>query len=375
MKVSGTQGSGGDAAVRSVDVALGERSYSVLVGSGLLPRAGESLAGLGEISRLFVVTNPTVRDLHGAALEAALEGVAEQVWIEIPDGERWKSLETVAKIWDRALASRADRRSVVVALGGGVVGDLAGYAAAALLRGVRFVQVPTTLLAQVDSSVGGKTGFNTAHGKNLVGAFHQPSLVLADTDVLATLPDREYRAGLAEVVKYGVILDAEFFATLEARTDALLARDPVLLADVVARSVALKARVVVADEHEGGLRRILNFGHTVGHAIERAGSYERFLHGEAVAMGMTAAARISARIGACDAEPARRIAALLAALGLEAEVPADLAAETLHDAIAHDKKVAREHVTFITCEAIGRAGERKLTPAEIVGMLVEGRGA
>lgn len=360
-------------ASRRVHVALGERSYNVEVGPGLLDRAGALIAELGDFSRLIVVTNPTVRALYGERLEAALGSEHEQVWIEIEDGERFKSLDAVASIWDQALAARADRNSVVVALGGGVVGDIAGFAAAGLLRGVRFVQIPTTLLAQVDSSVGGKTGVNTAQGKNLVGAFHQPSLVLADTQTLASLPDREYRAGLAEVVKYGVILDEPFFTLLEKEAAGLAERDPELLVEVVARSVELKAEVVTQDEHEAGLRRILNFGHTVGHAIEKAGSYERFLHGEAVAMGMGVAMDISVRLGCCQAEEADRLQQLLDGLGLESGLPRDLGLEVLHDAIAQDKKVAREHVVFIVCETIGRVAERKLSPATITGFLAEAR--
>ncbi|MFT4570217.1 MAG: 3-dehydroquinate synthase [Hyphomicrobiaceae bacterium] len=363
------------ASVNTVHVYLGDRSYDVAVGSGLLAEAGDRIRSLGTISKLIIVTNSTVRELYGKALASALDGVAEQHWVEIPDGERFKTIQTVTTIWDAALAARADRRSVIVALGGGVVGDIAGFAAATLLRGVRFVQIPTTLLAQVDSSVGGKTGVNTGQGKNLVGAFHQPSLVLADIDVLASLDDRNYRAGLAEVVKYGVILDEAFFATMESRTDDLVARDAALLVEVVARSVALKAQVVSEDEHETGLRRILNFGHTVGHAIERAGDYDRFLHGEAVAMGMGAAARISNQVGACDSDTPKRLARLLTALGLDASVPADLPLDVLHDAIGHDKKVTSEHVVFIICEAIGRVTERNLTPAEISAVLAAERQA
>jgi 3-dehydroquinate synthase len=247
-----------------------------------------------------------------------------------------------------------------------VVGDVAGFAAATLLRGLRLVMVPTTLLAQVDSSVGGKTGVNRAQGKNLVGAFHQPSLVVADTETLATLPEREYRAGLAEVVKYGVILDADLFELLERRTDAVVSRDADVMTGVVARCAALKAFVVERDETEGGLRRVLNFGHTIGHAVEQATDYSRYLHGEAVSMGMVAAARLSARVGACNADVADRLARLLERLGLATEIPADLARDRLERAVAADKKAQRESVSFIVCTAIGSCREQPLAPADIV---------
>jgi 3-dehydroquinate synthase len=360
---------------RDVPVRLGSRAYSVRVGRGLLgdvgPLVSSVIGGLDRAGASLVVTNPVVGGLYARTVVDSLKaaGACEVRTCEIADGERHKTLATVERVYDAALSGGLDRTSIVVALGGGVVGDVAGFAAATLLRGLRVVMIPTTLLAQVDSSVGGKTGVNRAQGKNLVGVFHQPSLVVADPDTLATLPVREYRAGLAEVVKYGVILDAELFELLESRTERLAARDVDVLTDVVARCAAIKASVVERDETEGGLRRVLNFGHTIGHAIEQATDYDRFLHGEAVAMGMIAAARLSERIGACDAQVERRLARLLAAIGLEREIPRDVPRDRLERAVAHDKKAERERVAFIVCSGIGAFRAERLTPAEIVAGL------
>jgi 3-dehydroquinate synthase len=351
---------------RKVRVDLAERSYDVHVGSGLVPKTGELASSLGDVGNVFVVTNPVVDALYGEAARASLDGVAGRVeTIAIPDGEQYKSLDTLRTIYDRVLSYGADRRTIIAALGGGVVGDVAGFAAATVLRGIRLVMIPTTLLAQVDSSVGGKTAVNHDRGKNLIGAFHQPALVVSDTSTLTTLPEREYRAGLAEVIKYGVILDAELFALLETRAGDLVARDPELLTDIVARSVELKAQVVERDEREGGLRAILNFGHTVGHAIEKVTQYSRFLHGEAVAIGMSAAARVSRTIGACDAATAQRLERLTTALGLPTALPADLDRAAVEAAIGFDKKVRGDSVTFIVADGIGRCSRRPLSAAQI----------
>lgn len=355
---------------RRVRVAVGVQGYDVLIGAGLLDELGSRVRGLGEVGPVFLVTNPVVRTLYGARAETSLSsaGIASRV-VEVPDGEQFKTMATLETILDAALARGADRASVLVALGGGVVGDLTGFAAATLLRGVRLVMVPTTLLAQVDSSVGGKTGINRPHGKNLVGAFHQPSLVLADTATLGSLPEREYKAGLAEVVKYGMILDESLFALIERDAHRVVAREPDLLAALVERSVVIKARVVEQDEKEQGLRRVLNFGHTVGHAIEKATGYSRYLHGEAVAQGMVVAARLSRSLGACSAEVPARLERVLSALGLETELPADVEPAEILRALAFDKKARGERVVFVLAEAVGRVVQRELDPAALRGVL------
>jgi len=355
---------------RVVRVAVGDNGYDVVVAPGALSELGERVRALGGVGPVLLVTNPTVRALYGAASEASLRSAGiDAVIAEIPDGERYKTMVTLETILDAALSRGADRSSVVIALGGGVVGDLAGFAAACLYRGVRLYMVPTTLLAQVDSSVGGKTGINRPQGKNLVGAFHQPSGVLADTSVLATLPAREYRAGLAEVVKYGVILDGDLFELLERSAERLNAREPALLGEVVERCVRLKAFVVERDEREQGLRRLLNFGHTVGHAVEKATGYSRLLHGEAVAIGMVAAARLSENLGACGPDVGARIAALLSAFGLATAIPADVDPAAVIAAVAYDKKAHGGKVVFVLAEAIGRCVQREIDRGSIRGAL------
>jgi len=359
---------------KTVRVELGERSYDVHVGPGVLADVGAELARLdasSPLGRVFLISNAIVAGHYGATVRSSIRDASgnEPIYIEIADGEQYKNLATLEGIYDRILAEGADRGAVLVALGGGIVGDVAGFAAATVLRGVRLVMIPTTLLAQVDSSVGGKTAVNHAAGKNLIGAFHQPSVVISDPDTFGTLPAREYRAGLAEVVKYGVILDEKLFELLEERTEAVCARDPQLLTQIVARSVELKAQVVERDEREGGLRAILNFGHTVGHAVEKVTAYSRFLHGEAVAMGMVAAARLSEQLGTCTSDVPARLAALLEALGLESEIPDDIARSDIERAIGFDKKVRGDRVTFIVCDGIGRCTRRPLEAARVRAVL------
>jgi 3-dehydroquinate synthase len=355
---------------RTVHVNLGERSYDVHVGPGLLADVGGAIASLDRASTLgkvFVITNSVVDGLYGDAVRDSIREAigSDPIDIQIGDGEQHKNLMTLGTIYDRVLAEGADRGSVLIALGGGVVGDVAGFAAATVLRGVRLVMIPTTLLAQVDSSVGGKTAVNHGEGKNLIGAFHQPSVVVSDPNTLATLPDREYRAGLAEVVKYGVILDGVLFDLLESRVDDVVNRSSQLLTEIVARCVELKAQIVERDETEGGLRAILNFGHTVGHAVEKVTGYSRFLHGEAVAMGMVAAVRLSEQLGACTAGVQDRLATLLGRLGLEAEIPADIDRSAIECAVGFDKKVRGDRVTFIVCEGIGVCTRQPLEAAQI----------
>ena len=330
----------------TLTVELGDRSYPIVIGQGLLGGAFD-LAGFVRGSDCLVVTNETVVPLYLDSLLQNLEGKTAHS-IALPDGEAYKTVATMQSILDELVRAGANRDTTVLALGGGVVGDIAGFAAACYMRGVAFVQVPTTLLAQVDSSVGGKTGVNHEKGKNLVGAFHQPQVVLIDTDTLSTLPDRELRAGIAEVIKYGAICDAEFFAWLEDNMQALLARDPQALAHAIQRSCELKAEVVAEDEREAGRRAILNFGHTFGHAIEHCQGYGEWLHGEAVAAGMIMAARLSG-IAGTDID---RLRQLVAAAGLPVEPPA-IAADDWMAAMGMDKKVKGKQLRFVLLDAIG----------------------
>jgi 3-dehydroquinate synthase len=340
-----------------------------VIGSGTLGELSSHLTALTPSRTAAVVTNPTVGRLYlSQALTALRGGGFDAVAIEIPDGEEHKNLAWLTFVYDRLVEARLERTSPVVALGGGVIGDLAGFAAATFLRGVPFVQVPTTLLSQVDSSVGGKTGINHPAGKNLIGAFYQPRLVLIDIDTLATLPRREFLAGLAEVIKYGIILDADLFALVEQRLDAVLSLNDQLLGRIVHRCCALKAMVVQRDEREADYRSILNFGHTIGHAVERLTEYRRYLHGEAIAMGMTLAARISYFRKHCKQEIAHRIERLLQQAGLPVELPPDIRATELKQAVESDKKVASGKVKFVCIEGLGRPCFEYLTSREIADL-------
>ena len=334
-----------------LNVDLGERSYPILIGSGVLGRP-EILAPFVDGNQALVVTNRTVAPLYLDALRAALGEVPTDVF-ELEDGERFKTLDSYSQIIDALMEKRHNRSTTLVALGGGVVGDIAGFVAATYQRGVACIQVPTTLLAQVDSSVGGKTAVNHPRGKNMVGAFHQPRCVLADTDTLATLPEREYRAGLAEVLKYGVIRDETFFAWMEAHVDNLLNREARALAHAVRVSCATKAEVVARDERESGLRAILNFGHTFGHAIETLTGYEQLLHGEAVAIGMVLAADCSVRHGLLAEAEASRIRQALSTLGLPVEAPPGVEAAAMLDAMAVDKKAVDGRIRLVLPRCIG----------------------
>ncbi|HZP43927.1 MAG TPA: 3-dehydroquinate synthase [Candidatus Binatia bacterium] len=357
--------------IEEVLVDLGERAYAVVVGEDVLDDVGRRTAALGFAGRAGLVTSERVGALYAARVVASLRAAGlDPVVVTMPDGEEHKTLARLGTVQDRLLAAGLDRRSPVVALGGGVVTDLAGFAAATLLRGLPTVLVPTTLVGQVDAAIGGKTAVNHAQGKNLIGVFHQPRLVLADVGVLATLSAREFAAGLAEVVKYGAIGNAELFRGLETDLDAVLGRDPGRLAPVVAACSRQKAAVVVEDEREErGGRAVLNFGHTVGHALEAATGYRRFLHGEAVAIGMVAAARISARLGRCGAEVGDRIARLLMRAGLPTEIPGNVSREALVDAVQRDKKSRGGRIRFVCIEEIGRTGFVDLSGQEIVSGL------
>jgi 3-dehydroquinate synthase len=354
--------------VEEVTVDLGPRSYQILVGGALLQLAGPRLAALGYRGRCGLVTSVRVGGLYRAPVEASLRAAGfEPEVIELPDGEEHKTLETLARLYDRLLDAGIERRSPLVALGGGVVGDVTGFAAATLLRGMPIMQVPTTLLAQVDAAIGGKTGVNHQAGKNLIGAFHQPCAVLADTDVLRTLPRREYVAGLAEVVKYGVIGDAALFATLERDMEALLQLETEPLVSVIAACARQKAAVVASDEREeSGARAVLNFGHTVGHGVESLTAYRRFLHGEAVAIGMVAACRVSQRLGLCTPAVVARVQNVLGRAGLPIELPAELRGPQLAVAMRTDKKVTGGRVRFVAVEDIGRTRLVELASSEIV---------
>ena len=347
----------------TVDVALGERSYEILIGRGVSAQAGARARALGARA-VAIVTDETVGALHAGPILASLEAAGLRTdLITVPPGEGSKSFAMLDNVCEALLAARIERRDLVLALGGGVVGDLAGFAAAIVRRGVRFVQVPTSLLAQVDSSVGGKTGINSPHGKNLIGAFHQPSLVLADTALLDTLPQREARAGYAEVVKYGLIDDPAFFAWCEANGAQVLAGGEVSKSPAREHAVAVscraKAAIVARDEREEGDRALLNLGHTFAHALERLAGYDaaRLVHGEAVGIGLALAFRFSARLGLCPPEDAARVARHLESVGLPTRIAAipGLAPDVdgLLDAMAQDKKVVAGALTFILARGIG----------------------
>jgi 3-dehydroquinate synthase len=335
-----------------VDISLGERSYPILIGPHLLEQQA-SLADAVSARSLLIVTNETVAPLYLEMLKRSLSGrrLAELV---LPDGEEHKTLSSMSRIIDALVDARMNRDAAIVALGGGVIGDMAGFAAACYQRGIDYIQVPTTLLAQVDSSVGGKTAVNHPKAKNMIGAFHQPRSVIADTRTLATLPKREYRAGIAEIVKYGLIYDAQFFAWLEANADALLARDDGAVMHAVRRSCEIKAEVVGADEREQGLRAILNLGHTFGHAIETGTGYGAWLHGEAVATGMVIAADLSTRLGWFEEKDLVRAVRLLERFGLPIVAPR-LGADKARELMGMDKKVLDGRVRLVLLRGMGRA--------------------
>ena len=332
-----------------VDVHAGARASTIWIGDGVTDRAGALLDAHGVGGKRFVVSSPVVWRLHGERIARALGGCDP---ILVPDGERFKSLQSVSRIYDALVRAGADRGSAIVAVGGGVIGDTAGFAAATFLRGVALSHIPTTLLAQVDSSVGGKVGVNLPLGKNLVGAFHQPALVLVDPQLLATLPRREFRSGLYEVVKYGMIASPDLFERVARDTKAVFARDERVLVPTIVQSCRIKADVVSRDERESGLRRILNFGHTVGHALEAVTKYRRFRHGEAIAYGMLAAADLAVTRGALADRERQALARLLAQLGPLPSV-VDLAAGGVLEAIQRDKKVVDGTLHFVIATQIG----------------------
>ncbi len=374
-----------------IEVALPGNEYWIHVGADQLPQVGAELRALVSPGAAVIVTHPELPPSYAATVHASLETAGFRVEMAfIPQGEASKSLEALETLYHRFAAMRLDRRSTVVALGGGVIGDLAGFAAATYLRGIGLVQVPTSLLAQVDASVGGKTAIDLPAGKNLVGAFHQPRLVVADVGTLCTLPARELRAGMAEVVKYGMIADADLFASIEHDVDAILAGEPTVLSRLVTRSCEIKAEVVRQDPHEHGRRAILNYGHTIGHALEAVLGFGLLTHGEAVSLGMSAAARLSVRLGLLDDAVARRQDRLLDRLGLpilpvrlapegdslgepfEVTPPALPPSADLLDAMLLDKKTMGGKLRFVLARAIGTVEVREVAAEEVAAVLEGG---
>ena len=349
-----------------IDVPAASRSYRVHVGQGLVRRIGRLIKEAGGTGRRFVVSSPPIWRLHGTAVSASLKGAET---ILIPDGEQSKTLQTASRLYEPLIRAGADRSITIVAVGGGVIGDVVGFAAATFLRGVQLAHVPTTLLAQVDSSIGGKVGVNHALGKNLIGAFHQPIVVAADPDLLATLPRREFRAGLYEIVKYGVIASRNLFEGVSDSLTEIFAREPDALIPVIAESCRIKAAVVAEDEREGGLRRTLNFGHTIGHAIEAVTRYRRLRHGEAVAYGMLAVAEIAVARGVLGSTDRDALASLIAKLGPLPTV-SDLPIRSIVDAVRRDKKVLRGKLHVVLPTALGRTEiVNDVTEREIVRAL------
>jgi 3-dehydroquinate synthase len=352
--------------VSVLKVNLAENSYEIVIERDSLVSLGQRCRDIGLKGLAVIISNPTVAPLYAGVVLESLDAAGFTVaLLEIPDGEEYKNSKTLNKLYDDLLAVGADRSSFIVALGGGVVGDVAGYAAATWMRGIPFVQVPTTLLAQVDSSVGGKTGIDHPKGKNLIGAFYQPRLVLIDVAVLASLDQRQFRAGVAEVIKYGVVIDPQFFEFIEANSRAILAMEPDVLIKIILRSCELKAQVVELDEKEAGLRAILNYGHTLGHAFEALSGYRNLVHGEAVAIGMVLAARISFAEGFCSQEDITRITSLITSCGLLVEIP-QFDREQLLDAVGSDKKSKNGSITFICNKGIGNYAMSQHTSEELL---------
>lgn len=346
--------------MEKVRVELSERSYDILIGRDILASTGEMLKPFGFSRKITVISNPAVFNIYGSTVVGSLEKAGFQCnAVLIPDGESYKDYFWSYHILSELLKNRLDRNSCLVALGGGVIGDITGFVASLYMRGIHFVQLPTTLLAQVDSSVGGKTGVNHPMGKNMIGSFYQPKLVCIDINTLRTLPARELLCGIAEIIKYGVIKDADLFRFMEEKKDDILNLEDESVKHIVKRSCEIKADVVSSDERESGLRAVLNFGHTIGHAIETETGYSRFLHGEAVAIGMHFAARLSEVLGLMNIKESERIKALLKLFGLPTDVPSELNADALVSHMRLDKKAVAGEMKFIIPEAIGRVRIQK----------------
>jgi 3-dehydroquinate synthase len=356
--------------MKTLHVDLASRSYPIYIGTNLLEQPALFEPHLKSSTTVFIVSNTTVAPLYAKTLTNTLSQLGKTVrLLELPDGESFKDWQHLQLIFDELLAHGADRQSMIVALGGGVVGDMAGFGAASFMRGIRFIQVPTTLLAQVDSSVGGKTGINHPLGKNMIGAFHQPVAVIADLNTLRTLPPRELSAGLAEVIKHGAIADADFLDWIEANTDALLACDTNAMAHAVLRSCEIKSAVVSADEREGGIRATLNFGHTFGHAIESGLGYGEWLHGEAVGCGMVMAADLSARLGQIGQADAQRLKRIIASMHLPI-APPKLGSQRFMELMQVDKKTEAGQIRYITLGSIGAARIQQVPDATVIETLV-----
>jgi 3-dehydroquinate synthase len=353
--------------METIRVQLAERSYDIAIGTNVLKRIVDNLKSFDLSPKIAIVSNPTVFALYGkTVLNAIKKARFDAVTVIIPDGETYKDLIWLQHIYKELLSHKLDRSSALIALGGGVVGDITGFAASTYMRGISYIQIPTTLLAQVDSSVGGKTGVNHKLGKNMIGTFWQPRLVLIDVDTLKTLPKKELVAGIAEVIKYGVIYDEDLFHTLEMKKDKILKLDRKVLVHIIKRSCEIKADVVSKDERESGLRSILNFGHTMGHAIETATDYKKYLHGEAVALGMCLEARLSQKMEFIDNKAVERIKKLVDSFGLPSELPADIDMDRILSSMKLDKKAVAGALKFILPERIGRVRIQKGIQEKII---------
>jgi len=358
--------------MEKIKVELGERSYDISIGSDILDDIGHILKSFGLSPKVAVVSNPTVFSLYGERVSGSIKKAGfDFITVIIPDGEGYKDLLWLQHIYDNLLKHKLDRSSALIALGGGVIGDITGFAASTYMRGISYIQVPTTLLAQVDSSVGGKTGVNHKLGKNMIGTFWQPRLVWIDVETLETLPQRELVAGISEVIKYGVVYDGELFDLLEVNKDKILNLDNLALSYIIKRSCEIKADVVSKDERESGLRAILNYGHTIGHAIETVTGYKRFLHGEAVALGMCLEARLARELGLIDKEGVSRIKGLTGSYGLPTELPGDIDPGDILSSMQLDKKAVAGELKFILPEKIGQVRVQKGVSEEVVGELLK----
>lgn len=354
--------------MKIIRVSLGKLSYPIFIGKEIIKTLPSNLKKYLDLQNIIILTNPKIKKLYQKKIDPLLKNKLTYNWLTIPEGENYKNLKTVEKIYHRLLALGANRKTGLIALGGGVIGDIAGFVAATYMRGIPYIQIPTTLLAQVDSSVGGKTGVDLPEGKNLVGAFYQPRFVLTDTDFLNTLPKREFLCGLSEVVKYGIIWDARLFSFIENNRQKILDHHPASLEKIIARACQIKAHIVSKDEKEAGLRALLNFGHTLGHAIEVLSGYKKIHHGEAVARGMVYAAGLSSRLGLCLPQEVDRIKNLLEQIGLPIQPPS-YSRHAYQKAVAKDKKSVGKKINFIALKKLGKAVIHPLTSREIVRLI------